>query len=142
MNILSEFQDRGLVNRFFIKFASYFFVSMTVAALTYVYNHESGMELYVAAHLEDHHDLADSIEGKLDDIMDQINTNYLAAEVVRKIDKEESRRTNITERLAGVLRIIERGDETLPEIYFKDRDRYHRELFEIEREIAYLKGRL
>ena len=140
--ILKEFHGSGHINLVANKYAGWFFMVIVVSALGYAYKHENSLELYIRTHVTQHTDEHEHIDGKLDDIMDQMNDNFIANDNLRKIDKEEYKLIDVSERLAYVKRIIERGDQELPGIYFEDRDRYVLEISVIEMAITNLKGQM
>jgi len=140
--LFKEFHGRGLINRFFLAHGGWLFSLLAAALVTWIWNHESALAVYVEAHDEAHVELNGKLDSKLDGLMEQMNVNFTANEIARRIDKEEVRRMTVSERLSAVNRVIERGDANLPEIYFADRDRYVTELLTIDREIANLKEQM
>jgi len=89
--MLKEFSGRGLINRFFLKYAGWLYSAVVIVAVTWVWNHESALVTYVEAHDVSHVELNGKLDTKLDAIVEQINTNFKVNDVYRKIDRESAK---------------------------------------------------
>jgi len=140
-SIIEELHGEGLINRVAVKHCAWFFLILSTAIGSYVLLHEEEANSYFEDHREEHLDEENHVKDKLDDLMEQMNTNYLASEVSRRIDRTEYQIENATESLASVKRVIERNPD-VPEIYYEDRDRYELHLTSLKREVDYLKAQM
>ncbi len=133
-DIGSEFIGGGLINKFVLKYISLILAVVITTSFGYVYTNELKTHSYLINHQSDHEKLKRLIENKLNQMIAQIKVNRTVAEVDRLVSRKEYQRYGIKENLAEMERVIERL-ENVPDIYFKDRDRYRIELEIIETEI-------
>lgn len=139
--IISEFKGKGLMNRLALKYCAWLFLAMFILAGNYVWLHGEDRDDILADH-QVQHDVNDvTVKNALDGLLAQINTNFATSEVMRRIDRKEAQLGRTKENLAMMKRVIERGDD-VPEIYYKDRDRYEIELADLETDITGLKQTL
>lgn len=144
-----ETHGTGHLNTFALKYCAALFIMLGIGlfcVVTFTGESEStlgdNLNAYVTAHASTHEEEILHLEGKMDDLMDQNNTNYAASVVTNTITVKTFERMGVAQEFANLKRIIERSDEILPAIYYEDRDNAEIRLLALDMEIASLKEQM
>ncbi len=149
MKLTTELHGEGLLNQVAIKYCALGFVVVGIGLLCVIglqdeteISLDTNLDTYVEAHSTTHELELGHIEAKIDDLMDQQNTNYAAGVIRDALNTKVFERLGVAQEHANLKRIIERSTDMLPEIYYEDRDNYAIRLSSLDEEIASLKEQM
>lgn len=136
--LAGEFHSNGKLNTFALKYCALLMFLAVGAMGTYWLQHGEDNLIYVAEHGEEHAANTKSTNGKIDDLMDQMNRMEANSIIREQIMVKTIRLDGLNEDLASVKRVIERAP-SVGGRYLEDRDRYVFDIATLESELIYLK---